>query len=504
MHIGFLNPQGNFDSEDSHIAKHPDFGGQLVYVKQVAVAMARQGHRVDILTRQIIDPEWPEFAEPVDAYPGVDHLRIIRLPIGPKEFLRKELMWPHLVSDWVPHILKFYRDEGSLPDVMTTHYSDGGIAGVLIEEETGVPFTLTAHSLGAQKMDKLEVTSENLAQMDEYYHFRHRIIAERLSMNRSAINITSTRQERFEQYGHRAYHGAVDPNNDERFAIIPPGVDPSIFGADVRSENEEDTYKLVQEKLARDLDESRLELPVILASSRLAPKKNVLGLVQAFAQSESLQEVANLVLSTSGLDDPLREQTEDKQTEQVLAPIREVVQNHHLWGKISAFGVPNQAALAATYRFLAKRRSVFALTSHFEPFGLAPLEAVVAGLPVVVTKNSGIADDLREGDRDYAVLVDPSDPADIAQGLEKLLSDPQLWDQLHQNCQQHVLKYYTWEATAKHYLEVIEQIVAEPEAHRAQERLPIPPYFQNPQSEDISLETLNKLYFKNKAEESGS
>ncbi len=95
MHIGFLNPQGNFDPGDSHLSEHPDFGGQLTYVKQVALEMAQKGHKVDILTRQIIDPDWPEFAEPFDAYPGVDNVRIIRLPAGPKEFLRKELLWPH-------------------------------------------------------------------------------------------------------------------------------------------------------------------------------------------------------------------------------------------------------------------------------------------------------------------------------------------------------------------------------------------------------------------------
>ena len=60
MHIGFLNPQGNFDSGDSHITDHPDFGGQLIYVKQVAIAMACLGHKVDILTRQIVDPQWPD------------------------------------------------------------------------------------------------------------------------------------------------------------------------------------------------------------------------------------------------------------------------------------------------------------------------------------------------------------------------------------------------------------------------------------------------------------
>ena len=40
MHIVFLNPQGNFDAADSYLAEHPDFGGQLVYVKEVAQAMA--------------------------------------------------------------------------------------------------------------------------------------------------------------------------------------------------------------------------------------------------------------------------------------------------------------------------------------------------------------------------------------------------------------------------------------------------------------------------------
>jgi len=71
MHISFLNPQGNFDPNDSYWTEHPDFGGQLVYVKEVASAMANLGHQVDIITRQIIDPEWPEFADSQDAFPGI-------------------------------------------------------------------------------------------------------------------------------------------------------------------------------------------------------------------------------------------------------------------------------------------------------------------------------------------------------------------------------------------------------------------------------------------------
>ena len=80
MHVALLNPQGNFDPQDSYWTAHPDFGGQLVYVKQVALAMGDLGHQVDIVTRQIVDPDWPEFSAPLDAYPEDPHVRIVRLP----------------------------------------------------------------------------------------------------------------------------------------------------------------------------------------------------------------------------------------------------------------------------------------------------------------------------------------------------------------------------------------------------------------------------------------
>ncbi|MEH1828684.1 MAG: glycosyltransferase [Nostoc sp.] len=498
MHIGFLNPQGNFDSGNSHITKHPDFGGQLIYVKQVAIAIAQMGHKVDILTRQIIDPEWPEFAETFETYTGVDNLRIIRLPAGPKEFLPKEFLWSHLVGDWVPNILKFYQNEGGLPNAMTAHYGDGGLCGVLIEQQTGIPFTFTAHSLGAQKMDKLEVTLENLTAIDEQFNFRYRILAERLSMNRSAINITSTRQERFEQYSHRVYGSAVDVDNDKRFAVIPPGADFSIFGAKAPSQNEDDTYQLIQERLIRDIEESRRDLPVIIASSRLELKKNILGLVQAFAISPTLQERANLLILTGGLDDPLREITSDEMTEEVLAPIREVVKEDALWGKISAFGLSDQSqeSLAAAYRFMVKRRSVFALTALYEPFGLAPLEAAVAGLPVVATKNGGPSESLQQGNKEYGVLVDPEDAVDIVRGLERLLCDADEWEYFAQAGQQRVLKMYTWESTAENYLTLLEQILSSPETRPQAELLPVHPYFCNPESQtDVFLEELSDLYF---------
>lgn len=76
MRIVFLNPQGNFDANDSHLTEHPDFGGQLVYVKEVAMAMAAAGHKIDIVTRKIDDPEWPEFPRKLILTPTIKTISV--------------------------------------------------------------------------------------------------------------------------------------------------------------------------------------------------------------------------------------------------------------------------------------------------------------------------------------------------------------------------------------------------------------------------------------------
>lgn len=53
MRVAFINPQGNFDNSDSYWTQHPDFGGQLVYVKEVALALGDMDINVDIITRKL-------------------------------------------------------------------------------------------------------------------------------------------------------------------------------------------------------------------------------------------------------------------------------------------------------------------------------------------------------------------------------------------------------------------------------------------------------------------
>ncbi len=495
MYLAFLNPQGNFDPNDSHWTAHPDFGGQLVYVKNLALAMGRMGHSVDILTRRIFDPDWPEFADPFDRYPGEPSVRIVRLPAGPERFLPKEELWPYLGPDWVPAIEEHFQREGHRPGLLLAHYGDGGIAAVLLSDDTGIPFTFTAHSLGAQKMDKLNACPENLAELQSRLHFAQRLLAERLAMNRSLVNIASTRQERFEQYTHRAYRGAVDVNDDRRFAVVPPGVALEIFDRSVRLPEEDAVREHVVRALQRDIAPERLRLPSIVASSRLDPKKNHMGLVRAFARHSELRRAANLVIVTAEFDDPMASDRAAAERNPVMAEILKEVEQHHLRGMVSMFALRGQKSLAAGYRYFVSTRSVFALTSLYEPFGLAPLEAMAAGLPAVVTRNGGPQESLRDENGEYGVLVDPASPDDISRGLMRLLGDDAAWRRFAEAGYRRVLERYTWERTAEGYLDAVRTRLGR-SAARKRHLLPIPDYFRNPTPEnEPTLKTLAELYF---------
>jgi sucrose-phosphate synthase len=347
-------------------------------------------------------------------------------------------------------------------------------------------------------MDKLHVTRANLAEMDGHYHFGRRLLAERLGMNRSLVNVTSTRQERYSQYSHNAYRGAVDWTDDARFAVVPPGVNMDIFDQASRHADEEDVHAHVQAMLARDLATERVDLPCIVASSRLDPKKNHLGLVEAFACSPELRQRANLVIVTSSLVEPLRDYREAGETERaVLDSLMAVIEREQLRGQVSMFALRGQGELAAGYRFLAERGSVFALTALYEPFGLAPLEAMAAGLPAVVTKFGGPTESLREGDEAYGLLVDPSDPDETSAALFSLLSDPDRWRQVAEAGHRRVHSRYTWQRTAEGYLGLIEQALEQPAARHPADLLPFHSYFVDPGPEsEVSLGELRDSYLK--------
>ncbi len=463
MRIAFVNPQGNFDSRNSHLASHPDFGGQLVYVREIARALGRMGHRVDIVTRRIVDPDWPEFADKTDSYLDHPNVRILRISCGPPGFLEKEELWPYL-GEWAEGVAQRYREEGSWPDLWTGHYADGGLCAAILGETSGVPFTFTAHSLGAWKLDLLlrdarDHLPEELPAADARYNFGARIEAERTAMARSATIVTNSDAERREQYRHPAYKDAVNVEDDSRFAVIPPGVNFEVFDPKARSPWEDEVRDRIGAAHERDISPNRRDLPSVIAWSRLDPRKNHLALVRAFAGNPELRDRANLLVITRGLEDPLRDggtggEATVEQRSIIEAMISEI-DGSGLWGCVSAFSLSGQSTLAALYRWGAETGSVFCLPAEYEPFGLTVVEAMAVGLPVVATRNGGPHETTDEGRA--GLLVDPHDPSDIARELLRLLTSRETWQKFAGRGHKRAREHYSWDRAAEGYLRLAEQ-----------------------------------------------
>jgi sucrose-phosphate synthase len=293
-------------------------------------------------------------------------------------------------------------------------------------------------------MDKMKIDTDNFLKYDKTYHFSKRIAAERISMKYSTKIITSTDQERKEQYSHSLYSGAIDANKLDKFEIIPPGVNIDIF-------NDKDKIKDSTKRYIDDIVGDNTK-PFIILSSRLDAKKNHIAMIKAYAGNEELQKRANLGFFLRNIKDPYNLEKIPEKEREILKPIIKIIKEKNLEDKIFFFDFRSQKELADAYRYFSGLNSVFSLTAFYEPFGLAPIEAAACGLAIVATKNGGPAEIFKEK---TGVLVDPEDKKDIAKGCLKALDNI---ENLKSNVKKLVYDKYTWDKTAEKYYEVLKNM----------------------------------------------
>jgi glycosyltransferase involved in cell wall biosynthesis len=139
--------------------------------------------------------------------------------------------------------------------------------------------------------------------------------------------------------------------------------------------------------------------PYILSVSTLEPRKNHVRLVQAFEQLVARRPATRLVLvgGPGWLGGSL-------QASVLASPVADRI---HIAGYVS------EERLAA----LMAGAAVFAYVSLYEGFGLPILDAMRAGVPVVTSATSSMP----EVAGGAAVLIDPTDPAAIASGLDEAI-----------------------------------------------------------------------------------
>lgn len=485
--IGLLNPQGHVRWKNLQIASHPDTGGQIVYIIEIAKVLEKLGCKVDIFTRYFKDGEWPGYDREIENYN--ENLRIVRIKGGPENrFVRKEDLWP-IINRFTVGIKEFYIKEGYMPDIFTSHYADAGLAGAILKKDMKIPFIHTGHSLGGKKMDNLHLSRSNFAALNDIYKFHLRIVAERIAFRNSSAIIASTEQEVEKQYGHKVYTGVV--RDKKKFNIIPPGINPEQFFLYHRKEKKKKVYDKAVNKLRGELkryiSKERLELPCIFSAARFDAKKNTAGLLRAYGESEVLQENTNLLIIAGKVKDPLNPANRSKFKEyekHIIEDIIKIIDDFALKGKVCvAPGVNYVTELPYIYRYAGRNSWIFINPALHEPFGLTVVEAMASGVPVVATKHGGPAEIL-QGEK-YGILVEPTDWHSISGGLEKMLF-LRFWKKYSQLGIERVQEKYTWRSAAKERLELVKRIIKE--GFNDEKDFAIPDYFiDSEKNSDISI-----------------
>ncbi len=106
---------------------------------------------------------------------------------------------------------------------------------------------------------------------------------------------------------------------------------------------------------------------------------------------------------------------------------------------------------------LYRLASVFVFPSLYEGFGLPPLEAMAAGVPVITSNVSS----LPEVVGDAALLIDPLDENAIADAMCRVLGDAALRTELVRRGHERV-KAFSWERAAARTYQVYTELVGRP------------------------------------------
>ncbi|MFN8500014.1 MAG: glycosyltransferase family 1 protein [Anaerolineae bacterium] len=200
-------------------------------------------------------------------------------------------------------------------------------------------------------------------------------------------------------------------------------------------------YSGVSPAFRRVVDEARLSEvrarygltgPFILGLGTIEPRKNLVRLIEAFAQLAAAGEPHALALvGGQGW---------------LYGPIFDRVKALGLEERVRFLGFVADADLPPLY----SAAEAFAFPSLYEGFGLPPLEALACGTPTVVSNVSS----LPEVVGDAALQAPPTDVAALAATLARLLHDEPLRARLREAGPRQASRF-TWEAAAAQLRETL-------------------------------------------------
>jgi glycosyltransferase involved in cell wall biosynthesis len=176
----------------------------------------------------------------------------------------------------------------------------------------------------------------------------------------------------------------------------------------------------------------KLPFPYVLYPGNHRPYKNLDRLVTAYFASSLPQQGIHLVL-TGAENVALRDLAKRLGAEQLI----------HFLGRISLEDIPK----------LYKGSLAVVFVSLSEGFGLPILEGMASGVPVLTSNITSMP----EVAGDAALLVDPYSTQDLKTGLERIVSNKSLRDELVEKGRVRA-KRFEWQRSAAEFWDIVDQL----------------------------------------------
>ena len=406
--MAFLTYRGN-----------PRCGGQGVYTRHLTRELRRLGHSVEVFSGQ----PWPELDEGVGftPLPGLDLYRDpdpFRIP-HPREVrdrydaLELGIMCSAGFGEPSAFSLRareeLQRRRASFDIVHDNQCLGGGMLGMLHD---GWPMLTTLHHpITVDRQLALSHVTNPWQWFTTQRWFGFLRMQLRVVRQLPAVVTVSqsSRSDIVDQMG-------VTP---ERITVVPVGVDHTVF---------------------RPVPGAR-PVPgrIMVTSSSDVPMKGLVPLLEAVAKLRAEREVELVVI---GRPRP-------------GGRVDRAIQRLSLSDTVRCVSGISDAELARLYG----EAEVAVVPSLYEGFSLPAIEAMACGVPVLAT-TGGALPEVVGRDGETALLVPPDDPGALAQGIGRLLDDPELRDRLGAAGHERVLRRFTWEVTARGTAECYRSVLA--------------------------------------------
>jgi D-inositol-3-phosphate glycosyltransferase len=388
-----------------------DSGGMNVYIRAVAERLAAKGVEVDIFTRRRGGDE-PDVKE---IGPGA---RMIAVKAGPCTPVPKSDL-PRFLPEFLGGVLRLAHEDGRGYDIVHSHYWLSGWIGRTAKESWRIPLVASFHTLG--KVKNYSLARGERPEPPARLAGEERVIAEADRI------LAPTPAEAAQLVG--LYRAAPD-----HIRIVPPGVDHTLFFPRDRAEARERLH----------LTGVRLALFVGRLQPHKGPDVAVRALAEALARDP--EGTGDVVLAVVGGPSGAGHGEE-------VVRLMELASAMGVADRVMLFPPQPQARLADFYA----AADVVLVPSRSESFGLVALEAQACGTPVVAAAVGGLRYVVEDGVGGF--LVEGHDPADHADRMVRVLSDPTAARRMGERGAHQALRF-SWDATADEVLGVYRELIA--------------------------------------------